>query len=245
VPLLEVEDVSVQFGGIRAVDHTSFEVEPGSITGLIGPNGAGKTTTFNVITGLQAPTTGNVRFDGRDVTRARVEVRAKLGMARTFQRLEAFSSLTVLENVAVAREILAGPRAWLRTRHDPVVREIIERVGLSRYADLRADLLPTGIARLLELARALAVEPSLLLLDEPSSGLDESETASFGALLTDLASEGVAVLMVEHDMDLVFATCEAIHVLDFGRIIASGPAEAIRTDPVVLTAYLGTVEESA
>jgi len=240
--LLEVREVSVRFGGILAVDRASFEVEAGSVTGLIGPNGAGKTTTFNVITGLQPPTSGEVWFDGRDVSRTRVDHRAKRGMARTFQRLEAFGSLTVRENVMVAREILAGPRSWFRTRHDPVVDDLIALVGLGRYAGTRADLLPTGVARLLELARALAVEPSLLLLDEPSSGLDEAETANFGSLLAELAAQGTAVLMVEHDMDLVFAACHEIHVLEFGRIIASGTAAEIRSNPVVQAAYLGTQE---
>ena len=243
--LLEVKDVSVRFGGIVAVDQASFQVEAGSVTGLIGPNGAGKTTTFNVITGLQPPTSGEVWFGGRDVSGVGVDRRAKMGMARTFQRLEAFSSLTVRENVMVAREILAGPRTWFRTRHDPVVDDLIQGIGLTRYADVRADLLPTGAARLLELARALAIDPELLLLDEPSSGLDEAETESFGALLTELAGQGTAILMVEHDMDLVFATCGWIHVLEFGRIIASGTAAEIRSNPVVQTAYLGNAEESA
>jgi len=240
--LLEVKDVSVRFGGILAVDNASFEVEAGSVTGLIGPNGAGKTTTFNVITGLQRPTSGEVWFEGADVSRTSVDHRAKLGMARTFQRLEGFSSLTVRENVTVAREILAGPRAWFRNRHDPVVDDLIELVGLTRYVDVRADLLPTGVARLLELARALAIEPTLLLLDEPSSGLDEAETESFGALVAELAAQGAAILMVEHDMDLVFAACHGIHVLEFGRIIASGTAAEIRSSPVVQAAYLGKQE---
>ncbi len=245
MPLLEVKDVSVRFGGILAVDRTSFEVEAGSVTGLIGPNGAGKTTTFNVITGLQPPTSGEVWFDGHNVSRTQVDRRAKLGMARTFQRLEAFGSLTVRENITVARDIVAGPRSWFRNRHDPVVENLVDLVGLGPYAEVRADLLPTGVARLLELARALAVEPSLLLLDEPSSGLDEAETARFGALLSELAAAGTAILMVEHDMNLVFSVSHQIHVLEFGRIIASGTAAEIRVDPVVQAAYLGVGEASA
>jgi branched-chain amino acid transport system ATP-binding protein len=242
--LLEVKEASVRFGGICAVDNASFEVEAGSITGLIGPNGAGKTTTFNVITGLQPPTSGEVWYKGRNVTHAGVDRRAKMGMARTFQRLEAFGSLSVRENITVARDILAGPRAWFRNSRDPVVDDLIEQVGLRRYVDVRADLLPTGVARLLELARALAIEPDLLLLDEPSSGLDESETESFGELLTDLAARGKAVLMVEHDMDLVFAVCHWIHVLEFGRIIASGTPDDIRNNPIVQAAYLGNADEA-
>jgi branched-chain amino acid transport system ATP-binding protein len=243
--LLEVSGVTVKFGGITAVDNASFQVEPGTITGLIGPNGAGKTTLFNVITGLQPPTGGRVRFQNRDVTRASVNRRAKMGMARTFQRLEAFGSLTVRENVQVAREIHAGARSWFRWRRDPKVDELIETVGLQRYVQQRADSVPTGVARLLELARALAIEPRLLLLDEPSSGLDEAETKAFGSLLLELAAEGRTILMVEHDMDLVLRVCHGIHVLDFGSIIAEGTPTEIRTNPVVQKAYLGYSDSAA
>jgi branched-chain amino acid transport system ATP-binding protein len=238
--LLEVANVTVRFGGITAVDDASFSADSGRITGLIGPNGAGKTTTFNVITGLQAPTAGDVFYDGDRINRMSVDRRAKLGMARTFQRLEAFGSLTVRENIMAAREIHAGPRAWWRTRPDPYVDELIETVGLEQYVDVRADLVPTGVARLVELARALAIEPALLLLDEPSSGLDEAETEQFGALLRRLADDGSAILMVEHDMALVFAVCDWINVLDFGSIIATGTPSDIRSDPVVQAAYLGS-----
>src|SRR3954454_6039232 len=197
--LLEVTGITVRFGGITAVNDASLSAEPGSITGLIGPNGAGKTTLFNVITGLQAPTSGRVRFRNADITGAPVDKRAKMGMGRTFQRLEAFGSLTVRENVQVAREIHAGPRSWFSRRSDKRVDELIDLVGLRRYVDQRADSVPTGVARLLEMARALAIDPALLLLDEPSSGLDEAETDAFGGLLRDLAAQGTAVLMVEHD----------------------------------------------
>jgi len=241
--LLEVDAVTVRFGGITAVDGASFTAEPGRITGLIGPNGAGKTTTFNVITGLQPPTSGEVYFKGERVTTTTVDRRAKMGMARTFQRLEAFGSLTVRENVMAAREIHAGPRSWFRTAWDPVVDDLIALVGLEEYVDVRADLAPTGVARLVELARALAIEPDLLLLDEPSSGLDEAETEQFGALLTRLAAQGTSILMVEHDMALVFAVCDWINVLDFGQIIATGTAAEIRSDKAVQTAYLGTSDE--
>jgi branched-chain amino acid transport system ATP-binding protein len=243
--LLEVYGVTVQFGGVTAVDDASLSVEGGAVTGLIGPNGAGKTTLFNVITGLQQPTKGRVRFRNHDVTKASVNSRAKAGMGRTFQRLEAFGSLTVRENVLVAREIHAGARSWLRRRPDRVVDELIERVGLTSYVDHRADSVPTGVARLLEMARALAIEPSLLLLDEPSSGLDEAETDAFGQLLTALAADGVAVLMVEHDMDLVMSVCDVIHVLEFGQIIANGTPAEIRADRAVQAAYLGFVDDSA
>jgi branched-chain amino acid transport system ATP-binding protein len=242
--LLEVQGVTVQFGGVTAVNDASLSIEAGKVTGLIGPNGAGKTTLFNVITGLQPPTKGRVRFRNQDVTKASVNARAKAGMGRTFQRLEAFGSLTVRENVLVAREIHAGARTWLRRKQDRVVDELIERVGLTSYVNQRADSVPTGVARLLEMARALAIEPRLLLLDEPSSGLDESETEAFGHLLTALAADGRAVLMVEHDMDLVMSVCDYIHVLEFGRIIAAGTAAEIRSDRAVQAAYLGFVDDS-
>jgi branched-chain amino acid transport system ATP-binding protein len=242
--LLEVDDVVVQFGGVTAVNEARFSLEGGRVTGLIGPNGAGKTTCFNVITGLQKPTSGHVRYQGKDITSMQPHARAKRGMARTFQRLEAFGSLTVRDNVRVALDIHHGLGGlFQRTRTDRI-DALLERVGIEEYADERADSIPTGTARLLELARALAGEPRLLLLDEPSSGLDESETDDFGDLLRELASEGRAVLMVEHDMDLVMSVCDEIHVLDFGHIIASGTPAEIRADRRVQEAYLGAADDS-
>jgi branched-chain amino acid transport system ATP-binding protein len=247
--LLRVEDVVVQFGGVTAVNHATFEVEPGTVTGLIGPNGAGKTTCFNVITGLQRPTSGRVLLDGKDITRMAVHRRARRGIGRTFQRLEAFGSLTVEDNVRVALDIHGGLRAALRPLSgdatDRRVDELLERVGIAEYAEDRADSIPTGTARLLELARALACDPRLLLLDEPSSGLDESETVAFGDLLVALAAEGRTVLMVEHDMDLVMSVCDTIHVLDFGAVIAVGTPAEVRVNPVVQKAYLGYTDEGA
>jgi len=241
--LLEVSGVTVRFGGITAVNDASLSAEPGSITGLIGPNGAGKTTLFNVITGLQVPTTGRVRFQGVDITGATVDKRAKMGMGRTFQRLEAFGSLTVRENVQVARDIKAGARSWFSRRSERKVDELIDLVGLRKYAAQRADSVPTGVARLLEMARALAIEPALLLLDEPSSGLDEAETDAFGRLLQDLARRGTSILMVEHDMDLVMGVCDYIHVLEFGKVIATGTPAEIRADRTVQAAYLGFADD--
>jgi branched-chain amino acid transport system ATP-binding protein len=237
--LLEVVGITVKFGGITAVNDASLGAEAGTITGLIGPNGAGKTTLFNVISGLQPPTRGRIRFKNHDVTRSSVSHRAKMGMARTFQRLEAFGSLTVRENVQAARDIHRGPRGWLRLSRDPMVDELIETVGLERYVTQRADSVPTGVARLVEVARALAIEPDLLLLDEPSSGLDEAETHGLGDLLQRLAERGRAILMVEHDMDLVMNVCDTIHVLEFGKVIATGSAAEIRSDRKVQAAYLG------
>jgi branched-chain amino acid transport system ATP-binding protein len=239
VALLDAVGVTVRFGGVTAVDDASVSAEAGTVTGLIGPNGAGKTTLFNVLSGLQPPTAGRVRFKGQDVTKSTVDHRATMGMARTFQRLEAFGSLTVRENVQVARDIHAGPRTWLRFRKDRRADELLELVGIERYGQQRADSVPTGVARLLEIARALAIEPDLLLLDEPSSGLDEAETDEFGALLRRLVSEGRTVLLVEHDMDLVMSVCDLIHVLEFGKVIAMGTADQIRSDAAVQAAYLG------
>jgi branched-chain amino acid transport system ATP-binding protein len=191
-----------------------------------------------VISGLQKPTRGKVRFHGRTISHTPVHRRARRGIGRTFQRLEAFGSLTVRDNVRVAHDIHAGLLGLVRpARAD--VDGLLERVGIAAYAEERADSIPTGTARLLELARCLAGDPRLLLLDEPSSGQDESETEAFGDLLRDLAAEGRGVLMVEHDMDLVMSVCDTIHVLDFGEVIASGTPAEIRDDPAVQQAYLG------
>jgi branched-chain amino acid transport system ATP-binding protein len=239
VPLLQISEISVVFGGLLALDGASIDVEAGQVTGLIGPNGAGKTTLFNVITGLQHPTSGEVRLDGVAVTRVKRHMRPRLGIARTFQRLEPFGSLTARENVLVALEMR---RRWATERYDTgaVADELLEQVGISAIADRKVDSLPTGTARLVELARALGTAPRVLLLDEPSSGLDEDETDALGELLTVLAGRGLAILLVEHDMSFVMGTCAYINVLDFGRIIAHGPPETIQADPEVQRAYLGT-----
>jgi branched-chain amino acid transport system ATP-binding protein len=238
MPRLDAGGVCVRFGGNLALDDASFSAEPGRITGLIGPNGAGKTTLFNVITGLLPPTAGTVAIDGADVTRLSPHKRARLGLARTFQRLELFTMLTVRENIRVAADI---HRKWSRASDDPAARteSIIARIGLNAVADVRVTALPTGQGRLVELGRALACKPSVLLLDEPASGQDDGETEQFARLLRDLADEGMAVVLVEHDVQLVMAVCDIISVLDFGRMIATGTPAQIQRDEAVLSAYLG------
>ena len=240
MPVLEVRGVNVRFGGHAAVRDVDLECDAGEITGLIGPNGAGKTTTFNVITGLQETVSGRVLLEGRDITGLKAHARARLGVARTFQRLEVFGSLTARENLLTAAEIR---RSWSRDRSaDPrrEVEEILDRVGIRAVANERVDAMPTGLARLVELGRALATRPKLLLLDEPASGLDESESDEFADLLLELAGEGMAILLVEHDVQLVMKVCSLIHVLDFGAILAVGTPDQIQQDQAVLDAYLGS-----
>ena len=237
--LLEAKEIHVRFGGVHALQGVDLGVEPGMVTGLIGPNGAGKTTLFNVVCGLEHPTSGGVVFDGADITGLRAVRRARLGIGRTFQRLEVFGSLSVRDNLQVAAE---ARDAWGDKEGpgpDQVAEEVLDRIRLSSLQHARADALPTGLLRIVELGRALAARPRLLLLDEPSSGLSEAETDLLGELLLDLAREGLAVLLVEHDVELVMNVCARIHVLDFGRIIAVGTPDEIRADERVRAAYLG------
>ncbi|MFI9833152.1 ABC transporter ATP-binding protein [Streptomyces sp. NPDC051913] len=234
MPLLEVSEVTVAFGGNRALDGVGLHADRGRITGLIGPNGAGKSTLFDVVSGLRRPATGKVVLDGRDVTRFGPARRSRHGLARTFQRLELFGRLSVRDNLLVAAEL--GPE---RKRAPLVADELLARLGLTGVADTGADTLPTGVARLVEVGRALAVHPSLLLLDEPAAGQDGEETERFAALLRSLADDGTAVVLVEHDMGLVMSVCDEVYVLDLGKVIAVGPPEVIRSDETVLAAYLG------
>jgi len=236
--LLELSDIDVSFGGVRALQGVDLELEKGSVTGLIGPNGAGKTTLFNVVCGLQEAEAGRVVLDGREIGRLKPYRRARLGIARTFQRLEVFGSLTARDNIRVAAEIR---RRWARDGVEParVAEEILDLVGLRPVADALVESLPTGLARLVELGRALAVRPRVLLLDEPSSGLDEAESDELASLLVTLAGQDLAVLLVEHHVDLVMQVCARIHVLDFGKILAVGTAKQIQRNDAVRAAYLG------
>ena len=232
---LEVSGVTVAFGGNRVLDGVGLRALPGRVTGLIGPNGAGKTTLFDVVSGLRRPSSGRVLLDGADVTRLGPARRSRRGLARTFQRLELFGRLSVRDNLLVAAEL--GPE---RRRAARVVAEIIDRLDLTEIADSPADVLPTGAGRLVEVARALAVRPRVLLLDEPAAGQDSEETERFAGLLGRLAADGTAVVLVEHDMGLVMAVCDDVYVLDLGKVIASGPPDLIRQDETVLAAYLGS-----
>jgi ABC-type branched-subunit amino acid transport system ATPase component len=247
---LEVRGLTVRFGGLTAVNAVNLAAPPGRITALIGPNGAGKTTTFDACSGLVAPTAGVITFAGRDVTRRPPHARCQLGLGRTFQRFELFESLPVRDNVSLGREaVLAGWRPdahlWARRRErreiEVATAEALERCGIADLADAPVADLSTGQRRLVELARAVAGRSTLLLLDEPSSGLDHAETARFGDVLLDLVAErGVGFFLVEHDMSLVMRICEHIYVLDFGTLIFEGDPAAVSADPEVRRAYLGS-----
>jgi branched-chain amino acid transport system ATP-binding protein len=235
--LLEANGISVSFGGLKALDDVSLDVDAGSVVGLIGPNGAGKSTMLGVLSGLLRPRAGRVMIDGRDVTRLAPHKRARLGMARTFQRLELWTSMTVGENVLTAAEFASRWHPGYEPR--AVVREVVERLGLTSVVDRSVGELSSGQGRLVEVARAMAMSPRVLMLDEPSAGLNEAETSELGRTLASLAETGVGILMVEHHVELVTATCADVYVLDFGQTIAHGAPERIRRDAAVQKAYLG------
>ena len=249
---LRVEDIVVRFGGLVAVDGVSLEVQTGATVGLIGPNGAGKTTTFNACSGLIRPTSGTVTLFGQDVTGKNPAARARLGLGRTFQRMELYDRLSVRENVAMGIEgRLAGGRllgAVVATRAErklvaDATAHALERCGIVHLAKRRAGVLPSGQRRLVELARALAGDYQLLLLDEPSSGLDRNETAGFGEILRGVVrDDGRGILLVEHDMSLVRAVCDYTYVLDFGKLIAEGSTAEVLASDLVRAAYLGEAD---
>ncbi len=250
-PLLQVSEVSLAFGGLKALEEVSFSVAPGAIKAIIGPNGAGKTTLFHLISGFLRPDRGRIVFQGREIQGRPAHEVASLGIARTFQLVQLFDHLTVLENVMVGRHrltragLLSGALhlPWTR-REEAAIRErafaCLEFVGLAERAAQPAGFLPLGLKRLLEIARALASEPTLLLLDEPASGLDQAETERLGELILTLRAQGLTLLLVEHDMSLTMEVAQEIVVLNYGRLIAEGPPRAIQRHPEVIAAYLGT-----
>ena len=243
-PVFRVEGLSKSFGAIRASDSLSLEVAAQEIHAVIGPNGAGKTTLIAQLAGEIAPDEGRIWFHGRDVTALASHRRARLGLARSFQITSIFPSFSAEDNVALAIQARSGRsfRFWRPARRDPALREpareMLERVGLGARASAPAAILSHGEHRLLEIAMALAVEPKLLLLDEPMAGMGGADTARMVELLRTLKSRA-AMLLVEHDMDAVFALADRITVLVYGRVIASGPPAAVRADPAVREAYLG------
>ena len=235
---LEATEVNVRFGEHHAVHDVGLRVDAGEIVGLIGPNGAGKTTTFNAVSGVQK-CTGKVTLGGEDISGAPPHERARLGMSRTFQRLEVFGSMTAYDNIRTAAEIAARGRKASLKGATAVTDRVVDMLGLGAVAGRRADALPTGQARLVELGRAVATEPKVLLLDEPASGLDDIESRRLAEVLQLLRSQGIAILLVEHDIDLVMELCDRIYVLNLGELIASGSPAEIRADAGVREAYLG------
>jgi len=246
VSYLEASGVTVRFGGNLALDDVSIAIESGRITGLIGPNGAGKTTLFDVMTGLRAPSRGRILLDGRDITRAPPHKRARLGLARTFQQLELFGSLSVHDNLRAAGDIRKSWRLGWTAGYGRDVESILQQIGLSEMADRIVSEIPTGLARLVELARALVIRPSVILLDEPASGQTEDGIVAFGRILRHLVNDnGMAICLIEHDMSLVMDVYDVIEVLDFGHVIAHGSPEVVRNDPSVINAYLGEPDHPA
>jgi ABC-type branched-subunit amino acid transport system ATPase component len=254
--LLRAEDVTVRFGGVVALDRVALSAPERAIVGLVGPNGAGKTTLFGALSGLVRPRSGRVLLRGVDVTGASPQRRSRLGLARTFQRIELFTELTVREHLVVAHRAherrdrrFFADLAGLGSRPPPRERELVDGLldllGLTPVADRPAALLPLGTGRLVEVARALATEPAIVLLDEPTSGLDAGEAERLAtALERTRADLGVAFVLVEHNVDFVLGLAEHVTVLDFGKVIAAGTPAAIRADEAVQAAYLGTTTSS-
>ena len=249
--LLEVRNLGITFGGLHAVDQFAVSVEKGQLFGLIGPNGAGKTTIFNLLTGVYQPTEGEIVLDGKSIVGQKPAVINRAGIARTFQNIRLFKDLTVLDNVKVALHnqvkyltitgVLRLPAYFKQERvMNEKAHALLEIFDLDGEAGQPASSLPYGKQRKLEIARALATDPKLLLLDEPAAGMNPNETAELMEIVRLVRDRfGIAILLIEHDMSFVMGLCERIVVLDYGRVIAEGDPEAVRTDPKVIAAYLG------
>ena len=254
--ILEVDDVTLRFGGLTALDQVSMHIDQGEIFGLIGPNGAGKTTCFNVVTGVYQPTSGQVRFQGSSLVGLKRHKITKLGVARTFQNIRLFRTMTALENVMVgvdANHTSGAISALFRTPrhrreetegHDKAI-ELLEFMGLHGRADELAENLSYGDQRRLEIARAMATDPTLLCLDEPAAGFNPAEKHALMELIRKIRDRGYTVLLIEHDMRLVMGVTDRIVVLEFGRKIAEGPPSEIRDNPAVIAAYLGVDEDAS
>lgn len=254
--LLSVEGLGIAFGGLKAVDNVSFSVNPGEIVSVIGPNGAGKTTLFNMISGVYMPKSGKVRLNGEEVTGFSPHLLARRGMSRTFQNLQIFQNMTVLENAiagfhlrekgSVFADLLGLPASRRRSREAQAgARELLARVGLANAAELEAGNLSYGALKRLEIARALALDTKVLLLDEPAAGCNAVETEEIDHLIAEVAASGVAILLVEHDMKMVMRISNHIVVLDHGVKIAEGDPAAVARNPDVIAAYLGTQAQEA
>ncbi len=248
--MLEVSGVTQIFGGVTALEDVSFTVEKGAITGVIGPNGAGKTTLFNIVSGIYQQTFGKVFLEGKDVSNLPPERLARLGMVRTFQNIELFSAMTVLENVMVGLHTRSSSgllscslkMPWSMTEERRIregALKWLEFTGISDLADVTAGNLPFGKGRLLEIARALAVEPRIILMDEPAAGLNSQETLGLSRLIQEICKTGISVVLVEHDMELVMDICDRIVVLNLGKKLAEGTPREIQENPEVIAAYLG------
>ncbi len=251
---LEIDKLTMQFGGLVAVNNVSISIKKGEIHGLIGPNGSGKTTIFNVLSGYYKPTGGKVTFDGRVISGLPAHQITAAGFARTFQNMRLFKSMTVLENLLVAMghharvgllQEIFNPMAVHREEHKFVEKamELLDLLEVAEFANEPATSLPYGHQRRVEMARALGTDPKVILLDEPAAGLNEIETESLRKTLTKIRDLGVTIFLVEHDMKLVMGICEIISVLDYGKKIAEGTGPAIRKDPVVIEAYLGKEDD--